>query len=60
MDELKDLDCTKALDSLLDLQPPIEDNWESYSNVMDFILKVNKLQRKYTKPVAALLKGPNG
>lgn len=58
MDELKEFDCKKAEDALHKIAP----NWNGpeFYFLRDFIQDVYQLQRKYTKPVAALLKGPNG
>ena len=65
VNDLNKLDCSKALNCLEDMDDysrmdvgvaPVG----PYNMLKEFILQIEALQRKYTKPIAALLKGPNG
>jgi hypothetical protein len=58
VNDLNKLDCEKARDDVVTIYNG-KDNWH-YAGLMRFIDQVEALQRKYTKPIAALLKGPNG
>lgn len=58
VNDLKEIDCKKARDDLEEIGG--EEWYRYYLNLEKFIDQVEALQRKYTKPVAALLKGPNG
>lgn len=57
VNDLNKLDCEKALIALANATEQVN---RDYLVVEDFIDQVKDLQRKYTKPIAALLKGPNG
>lgn len=61
VNDLNKLDCDKAQKALNDI---ISYRWlnneENQQILQDLIDDVGGLQRKYTKPIAALLKGPNG
>lgn len=50
------LDCEKARIALDKCGAVNEGYWK----LQTFIDQVESVQRKYTKPIAALLKGPNG
>ena len=58
VNDLNKIDCKEArsdLDAGWD-----EGHTAAYRRLSDFIDQIEALQRKYTKPIAALLKGPNG
>ena len=58
VNDLKKLDCKKARK---DLNKSMNaDDITPFQELRKFIEQVESLQRKYTKPIAALLKGPNG
>jgi hypothetical protein len=62
VNDLNSLDCDQAEDDLMSIEPDLGEHvrsYESYQNLLIFISKVKNLQRKYTKPVAALLKKDN-
>ena len=53
VNDLKRLDTVKARDNLIDTYN--SGDWGAYNDLLVFILQVEALQRKYTKPIAALL-----
>ena len=58
VNDLNKLDCKKARK---DLNKSMNaDDITPFQELRKFIEQVESLQRKYTKPIAALLKGPNG
>ena len=61
VNDLNKLDCNKAMVNLIELDDRGNfEGWTEYEELAKFIEDVKNLQRKYTKPIAALLKGPNG
>lgn len=49
--DFKDIDCTKAREALYN-----QSDYDLYTTLREFIDDVEKIQRKLTKPVAALLR----